>query len=483
MNKSLSSGIKIDSIFFVIGILVRVFSIPILIGVLGEEYYGTYVQINSLILFCTLLDIGFGVYAIKKISGYSFDKDFSCIDNDEIKTLNSIQLIIALFFILIGIIFSLSIDSYIDQITNNIFQKSDLKLFIHLSWVNIVLKLLMSNPRFLLKGRNQLVITNSIENLETILPTLLGCTLIYFTKKIYVLALCSLLISLTLNYLMLIIAKKKFNYSIFNFRINRNVFNEAFNYSYKFHLTKIVFLAKTQLIPFLIGDYFGASTLAKFNVYNKLYQLPIGALSKLSTNLLPSISNSIFNKGKNLLKQFKFLVYLTTSLIVLFMLSTFLFTDSIVKIWIGDNFELFDSIVLQLVILLFSVQICNIFYGLIIQSKGNFRYLPFLNLIELSIFLLIVFLFKENLTFPNFLIILLISNLLGTIYSGWLSRVNKSQLSLLPILFLIIITTITYYVSTFTNQLKNLILIPILILSLYKIFDSWKKQKQDGAFA
>jgi len=338
-NKSITSSNNLQNSIWnilevVLSPLILFASIPLFLYQLGDEDYGIWMFVNTVIIVFQTVNLGLNFSTYKHIS-----EAISNANHNEIKTtLNvnlSLNILISILVILLISILSFSIYKY-DVFIDNSEIKEKLISCIFIGAFIIFTKLteqILYNVYRAFENFKYVTIITILIKLVTVLGNII---ITYQTQNIvYILLFTAFtaLIGLVVNYSQLV----KFipNYS-FKFTLSKVLIKKEINYSLFIWLQSIAVILTYQGDRFIVSYKFGLVTLTLYAIVSTLFNHIHMAIGALTSWVFPQI---VKNKAD---KVFIFNMYLTTrnisvvfSIILLCLFC--LLSEPIFSIWLGTE--------------------------------------------------------------------------------------------------------------------------------------------------
>jgi len=418
-KRAIIGGILSDSIIYILTIIISLIVVPIYLHFVSLKEYGAYIAINSIVAIISLADIGMSMYTEKKLSNDDFF--YSKRTLLYLYSMQIFQYLLGIILLILGILVALKIDLILS--IDEKYLQSVRELFFF-SWLGVVIGVIFGLNHAIIKSRHKLKYMNIIMFIKFLLINVFSIILLYFNYGLISFGIAIFISTLIINLIVFLKVKREYNINIcFPTKINFSYIKEGWNYVKQFQILKIAHIAKTSLFTVLLNNYGGQIIVAKYNITNKIPQLIPGFISKLVTNLFPSLA-SYFEKGeKKKIREFYEKIFKIGIFVTLFSVYGLCSLNELfVSIWVGSDkfigYDLFVFILLNFIILIFIS-----FTGIIIQASGEFEKMPFVSLIETVIFIFLSYVLFKLFGLYGFFIGYIIASFIGLIYSIYL--VNK----------------------------------------------------------
>lgn len=360
---------KVNIVFYIIGLLLAFISKSIFIRILGADINGLNSLYNSLMGLLNVSELGIGI-AI----GYSLYKPLSENDFSKVKDIMILFKYyykkIAKIIFVSGIILSIFLPFLIKGQINMKFAYIYYLIYL----INCAISYLFTYKQTLIIADQKQYKIAYIVNIIKIIKVLIQCILIYYTKSFFI----WLILEFIFNFLGMVLANRKVDLeynkklSLYkskrikvvkkeNKEIGKNIKNLFFHQIAGF----VVFQTDTIVISIF-------STLKETGIYGN-YILIINSLTGLISNalgsIMPSIGNLIAEESKEKsYKTFKIL-YLFDNLIAIFItIVTYKLINEFIVFWLGKEYLFANYIVVALIINLY-IQISR---GTVGRFKSGF---------------------------------------------------------------------------------------------------------------
>ena len=351
-DKQLKVGALLSYSAQIIHILTALLYTPVLLRVLGQNEYGLYQLVYSIISYLPLLSSGFSSSYMK------FYAQRKKQDETEVAELNGQFLIMFLFLVIITILSGFGMILKPELVfgkglaTNEI---DKLKILVAIMIANTSLNFVfgvfecysLANERFIFQN-TLIVLSNLFSPLLTLPLILLGygsvgivaiTTLVTFFKLIIEIVFC--------------IRRLKIRFRIRHFGIRD--FTEIWSFTVFVFISNIVFQINNTIDSILLGRFIGTASVAIYGVAAQLVSVYKQLCSAISRVFIPRI-HILANQDdghEQLSKVFISVGRIQTYLVGLLFLGMIVFGKQFIRLWAGDGY--YDSY--QILIILISAEI------------------------------------------------------------------------------------------------------------------------------
>lgn len=365
----LKAGAILSYVSMGLGYLVSIIYTPVMLRLLGQNEYGLYNLVVSVVAYLGVLNFGFGSAYMRYYSRYKVKED-----KEKINALNGMFLIIfsliGLIAVISGIMLAMSTETIFgSELTSSELSKAKVLMMIlvinlAISFPNIVFTShITANEKFVFQKLIQMVKT--IISPFIVLPVLIlgygsvgmviATTVLNFIIEIANVAYC-------INRL-----KMKFTFKNFDFKLMR----EMTVFSSFIFLNLIIDQINWNVDKFLLGRFHGTISVAVYGLAAQLNNYYLTIASTISSVFIPRIHRLVANSDNNDKLTELFTRIGRIQFIILSLISTGLifFGRPFINMWAGENYSNSYPIVLLLIIPLTIPLIQNI--GIEIQRAKN----------------------------------------------------------------------------------------------------------------
>ncbi|MGL5229796.1 MAG: lipopolysaccharide biosynthesis protein [Cetobacterium sp.] len=332
-NNSLLLNIISNFVFKGLGIGLSFISIPIMLKYLDKDNYGLWILILSITSWIYTFDIGIG-NGLKNRLAESLAKNTEKEAKEYIATSYFFVTIISIIFFLI-IYFILKNINFSNMLNINYLSNEELNkiLLINIGFVCINFIFSLCNNIFLGSQKAYLSSINSVLSQILNFGFLLG--LFYFKENSIVLLSLTYGVGIFLSHIILTSYYFYKNSNLlFSFKdINTKITKKIFGVGLKIFLVQIAGLIIFSTDNFIITKYTGIENVATYNIVNKLFGIPLLAMSLITAPIWPAVTKAYHEKNRtwidNTLKSLqKLFVFLVIS-----MLGMLIIAKPFIKIW------------------------------------------------------------------------------------------------------------------------------------------------------
>lgn len=367
-RKQIRVGAILGYLNYAVRMLIQLVYIPIMLRLMGQEEYGVYQLVSSLISYLSLLNFGFGGAYLRFYS--------QCKGNKEKEAeLNGTYMNIFLVFALLALMVGGMLTYNSDIILGNKLSISELelakKLFFILT-INMGLTFPLSVFSSIISARECFIFQRVVELLKTISNPFLVIMLLMMGYGSIGMVLVSTAITILGGIVDVLFVARGLRVT-FNFRkFNRKLVKEIGSFSFFLFLNSIIDQINWNVDKYLLGRIIGSSAIAIYSVGAQINNIYIQITDMLATVLAPKINNIVANNDKpmELLNYLFVKVGRLQAFIVLAVSCGFtIFGKEFIELWAGKEYTEAYYITLLLIIPV-SVPLCQTL-GVDIQRALN----------------------------------------------------------------------------------------------------------------
>lgn len=323
-----------------------VFTTPYIIHKLGNDAYGVLAIVNVFIGYLSLLDLGFGVSIVKYISESVAKQDKGYLEK-LIRTSVSIYMLIGMVGAILIFVFAkhfvidwIRVPVHLAPTALSIFYVSGLGFL-----VNMGLSVFSSIPNAL----QRMDLTSQRTIIFSLLNTLGVISLLFFGQGLRAVVFWNVLTSITATITFVIITRKLLPGVSLRPGFDKKVFIKLFRFSTFKLLGNISGQVVFHLDRVLIGVFRPVAEVTFYTAPLMLVQKGTSVLANITQAVFPAISESFGLKDKARIKDLyfrmnKFVIFVIFPVSILL----FIFSRSIMSIWLGEEFAQKSTLTLQI---------------------------------------------------------------------------------------------------------------------------------------
>jgi len=365
----LKAGAVLSYVSMGLGYLVSMIFTPIMIRLLGQNDYGLYNLVSSVVSYLSVLNFGFGSAYIRYYSLYKVYED-----KENIAKLNGMFLIIyfilGLVAVLAGILLAINTDLIFGaKLSTSELKKAKVLLIIlvinlSISFPNIVFNsFIIANEKFIFQNMMQMI--KILGNPFLVLPALL----IGYGSVGMVIATTILNAIVEIINAIYCIKKLNMNFMFSNFDIR--LMKEMTIFSSYIFINLVIDQINWNVDKFVLGRFHGTVSVAIYGVASQLNNYYIAISTAISNVFIPRVHKMVVSSEDNIELTKLFTIIGRVQLIILALISSGLifFGKPFINLWAGNNYKESYPIALLLILPVTVPLIQNI--GIEIQRAKN----------------------------------------------------------------------------------------------------------------
>ncbi|WP_163538995.1 oligosaccharide flippase family protein [Gracilibacillus sp. YIM 98692] len=354
---------------FIIGLLF----VPILLHYLGQDEYGLYQLMGSIIAYMAIIDFGLSSTITRYYSKYIAK------DNEKNKE-NILGIAAVLYFsiTLISIIISIIIYQYLDSIFKNSLTPSELisakKIFI-IVIINIGLSIGSQFFRAIINSHEKFIFMRTLILVKSIVTPVAIIAILSFEANAFNVVLTQTFFNLLIIIIMVFYSFSKIKIKVKLHYLDIPLLKEMFGFSFFIFITAItdqIFWRSDQII---LGIVAGTSSVAIYAIASQIVLNYTNLSTAMSGIFLPNVTkrverNASDNELTNLFIKIGRLQYL---LLLCVLMGFILFGKQFINLWVGEEF--YTSYYITLIIMIpFTIDLIQNMGLIILKAKNLYAY-------------------------------------------------------------------------------------------------------------
>lgn len=479
-KKQLQRGLSVDIVIAVLKIALGFIMVPVYLHYLGSEGFGFYLTVQGMVAILSLVDIGMGMYVVKKMSNPEYYRGHA------LKVLPSMQVfqyILGAFFVVLG--FSVyEFRGYL--VSPNIASNEDAVNLFAILWVSVVLKTTFSLLPSMIRAKQYLVFLNVSEFLIILLSFILGTYLLHLGRGMESLGWAFLFINIIFYviYYLKLRADHKCRFLCPNY-FDIQYIKDGALYVKSFILLVVSKVSKSSIFVVLIGSFQGVSSVPMYNITSKMPFVFPELMARFTLNFFSRYS-MLYEQGKivELGNEYRKMLSVSVHLTVFITISLYCLNLDFISGWVGQEYFLGE---MEFYLILFSTALLLIesYTGIVLQVTGRFGLMPIIALFEVFFLLLLCYILRgegmAGMLFafaisivPSFiyLMVKLYEVLSINIFSVWKDAFRKSVFLVLGVLAISFTMGRYFEASLFTVIIEAVLYVVVLSVVHRKIISS-----------
>lgn len=368
-SKNRKLGTILSYVSIIVSTLIQLLYTPLLIKMLGQDEYGLYSLVSSIIGYLTVLDLGFGNAIIVYTAKYREQKLY-----EKEKQLHGMFLVI---FCIIGIvagILGLLLYFNVDYIFGNTMSNYELnktKIMMLILSFNLIITFPFSIYSSIISAYEKFTFQKIMSIINTLLKPIIMIPLLFLGFKSITMTVVITIVNIIVMLSNYFYCKNKLNIKIKFYGFDKKIFKEIFTYSIFIFIAVIVDKINWSVDQFILGAVSGTIAVSLYAVASQLNTLFINLSTAISGVMLPKMSKMIANNATNdeITNEFIKVGRLQYFVVFLMVSGLVLFGKEFIITWAGKDFETSYYIAIILIIPLSVPLIQNL--GLSIMQAKN----------------------------------------------------------------------------------------------------------------
>jgi len=368
-SKNRKLGTILSYVSIIVSTLIQLLYTPLLIKMLGQDEYGLYSLVSSIIGYLTVLDLGFGNAIIVYTAKYREQKLY-----EKEKQLHGMFLVI---FCIIGIVAGIlglllyfNVD-YIFENTMSNYELNKTKIMMLILSFNLIITFPFSIYSSIISAYEKFTFQKIMSIINTLLKPIIMIPLLFLGFKSITMTVVITIVNIIVMLSNYFYCKNKLNIKIKFYGFDKKIFKEIFTYSIFIFIAVIVDKINWSVDQFILGAVSGTIAVSLYAVASQLNTLFINLSTAISGVMLPKMSKMIANNATNdeITNEFIKVGRLQYFVVFLMVSGLVLFGKEFIITWAGKDFETSYYIAIILIIPLSVPLIQNL--GLSIMQAKN----------------------------------------------------------------------------------------------------------------
>lgn len=367
------AGAVLSYISIVLSTLVQLLYTPLLTRMLGQNEYGLYSLVSSIIGYLTVLDLGFGNAIIVYTAKYRAEKKY-----EEEKKLHGmffvVYLIIGLVAGILGIILYFLVPTIFGA-TMSTTELGKMKIMMLILAFNLAMTFAFSIYSSIINAYEKFTFQKIMSIFNTVMKPLLMIPLLFLGYKSITMCVVITIVNIIVLLSNYIYCRKKLNLNIKFKGFDKILFKTIFGYSFFIFLGVIVDKINWSVDQFVLGAVSGPVAVSIYAIASQLNTLFINLSTAISGVLLPKVSKMIATRATNEELTDEFIKVGRIQYLIVFLMASglTLFGKEFINIWVGKKFLESYYIALILIIPLCFPLIQNLGIS-IMQAKNMHKF-------------------------------------------------------------------------------------------------------------
>ena len=376
-NKQIKIGAILSYLIYIIKMIIQLLFVPITLSFIGQNEYGVYQLVASLVSYLGLLNFGFGGAYFRFYSQCKSDKEKEA-------QVNATFLLLFVFFSILVAVSGFVVINNIQQIIGDKLTFTEVVLakdLLVILVINLIISFPLSIFSSIISSREKFIYQKLLDLIQSILNP--GLTFILLIKGYgsYGIVIVTLLITLCVGsiniYYVIFKIKAPFNFKLFDLSLVKDIGC----FSIFLFLNTIIDQINWNTDKYLLGRFVGTAAISIYSIGSQINAVYIQLTDMIATVLAPRINYIVANEVDPYpsLNKLFVIVGRIQSMIVFAVLCGFIILGKeFICLWVGEEFVQSYYVAL-LLIMPISIPLCQTL-GVDIQralNKHNIRSLVY----------------------------------------------------------------------------------------------------------
>jgi O-antigen/teichoic acid export membrane protein len=406
-------GIILSYFTLISNVILKFIYTPFLLKNLGQQEYGLYSLVISIIGYLTILDMGFGSAIVRFTIKYKAEKNI-----EKLHSLYGMMSIIYLFIGFVALVISFFLYYNIENIFNATMTADEIgkaKIMVLLAGINLFFSFPLQISSSILIAYERFIFKNAINLIKVLIVPLL---MIFFIIAFDIKSVGLIVIISFFNFLTYLFyysyAYKKLDFKLKIRQFDFSVLKSIISFSFTMFLLMIFEQLQFNSGQIILGIYRGTNDIAIWGI-TMIFILNFRSISTAITNIFsPSLMENIFNKNEHNIGRIIFkITRIQTLVLLLTFLNFFLFGRFFIQIWAGEQYTVAYNSSLIIMLPMFFALLLDFTY--VIQIARNNLIYRVISLFSGFVISFIVMLSLTEFSIINYAITICLSITIGQI--------------------------------------------------------------------
>ncbi|WP_250658236.1 oligosaccharide flippase family protein [Alkalimarinus coralli] len=473
-----------------ISIGVGFFMMPFLVTNLGDDWYGVWAIVGSLVATYHLLDFGFATAVTRNVS-HALAKNDSHMANVVINT----SLAIYAFIAFIALCITFTIYNFADVFTDDPARKEVFSLLILLAGVSISLELPFNSFAGIAGAKLKFHQVAYVRTFTNVLGAILNITVIKMGYGIIAIAVVSFIVARISNILYYVICKRAFpDIKFSTIFVEKAKAKELFDYSIWSFCISVAYNLRNKVDVFVIGAYLSAAVVTHYYIAVRLVEYLVTFLYQATNMFVPVFTKYIANNEKDKLEENLLLaIKINTVFGITAAFALIFISQEFITLWMGEEYT--DAIIaLQILLAAKIIGFINNPMNSVLYATSKHKWVAILDSTEVAINLILSILlvteFGMNgvalatlipiILFRTYGLPAVMCNSIGISKSGFFIALYKG-VTIATIINILVLMPIYFIKSAIPEWAALIIIIPFsgisFVACMSLVFNSKEKEK------
>lgn len=392
---SIQIGALLTYLTIILGNAISLIYTPIMLGIIGQQEYGLFSLVNSIIAYIYLMDMGFGNAIIRYNVKYDAEQ--------KVEQKNKLNGMFLLLYTGIGCI-SLVIGTIIYLNIEKLFGKSFsfkeivlVKKLFTVAIINLSLSFPMSIFSAIIVANERFIFSKGLNLVRTVINPLVMLAILSLGYRSLGMVVASTLFNLTIGVLNIYYCKSRLKIKLSFGKLDINLLKEIFIFSFFIFLSAIAYQIYWNTDQFILGIFMGSAPIAIYAIATQFNGYFVNFSNVLSSMFLPKLTKMVTHKVDNhLIIEELIRVGRIQLIICLYIFGGFLLMGkAFISIWAG---EVYDTSYYIAVVLMFPqiLSIVQSLFATLLEAMNKHRIKAFIYLGVAFINLVLTLIFVQK---------------------------------------------------------------------------------------
>lgn len=366
------TGVILSYILIIVQAVVGLLYVPLLLKFLGENEYGLYQLMGSLIAYFSIMDFGLSASVVRFYSKYLALNDKKNMEN-VLGVSKRIYNVMTILMVIIAFVFFLNIANIFGD-SLSVYEIGESKRIFVLLIINIGITLSTNIYTSVITAHERFVFLKLLSILQVVIQPILVVALITAQPYAFSVAFVQTAINLIAGVIKIIYAKKKLKMKIKYHLYDKQLVNNLLRLSISVFVVSIVDQVFWKSNQFILGIISGTSAVALYSIAAQIYMNYMPISGTIQGIFLPHISKIVTLKrdDKELSHLFIKIGRIQFILLALVLGGFIVFGKEFISMWAGTRYV--DAYYISLIILIpFTIDLIQNIGLAIMQAKDVYQ--------------------------------------------------------------------------------------------------------------
>lgn len=335
----LKAGAVMNYIVILLNTIVGLLYTPYMMHKMGQNEYGLYSLVASIISYLTILDLGFGNAIIRYTAKYRAENNYKK-QYEMFGMFFILYLGLGVLAVIGGTVLCFNIDTFFDG-TMTVYEIDRARTMMILLVFNLAFTFPMSVFGSVINAYEKFVFQKSINIIRIILNTAVMIALLHLGYKALAMVVVQTIFNITTLIINYIYCKKKLHVELHFVRFDWSFLKEVSIYSFWIFLNIIMDRIYWSTGQFVLGAFVGTAAIAVFATAIHLQHMYMQFSTAISTVFLPKVTKMVTkNSTENEISDLFIRTGRIQYIVMAFILTGFiLFGRQFIHLWVGIEYD------------------------------------------------------------------------------------------------------------------------------------------------